>query len=287
MRFKHVILFLTLVGIFFSERIYCQEADDEDAKTQNELNTNESNPLNHIRTKAEACARLEGRVASYLDSGFYIKDCTLHRVKDDDVFNALISIPGQRLFYLPAKVYALLPLKKDYGLSDFYSDFKQKVTHDKEKICKNYNNNIVTSDDRDFYFFANCRKRKFKDYADAQRFNSTNLPIMAMAPPILDLFPTGDPMVVKVTPAKRDRTLQEEGPHIKSACARLDSQVVSFHESFFFLENCRLRPIAHLSLKVQRLADEGSGIQELTDGQVQLIEEGKPISTKELLSKLE
>lgn len=286
MRFKFVILFSMLFSVFFSERAYCQDKDDDD-ESPTELNTNDKNMLDQIKTKEEACSKLEEKVVSYLDSVFYVKDCALRRIKEDDVLNALISTQNQRVVYLTAKVYALLPLKKEYGLSDYYTDFKQKVMQDKNKICKQYNNNIVTADNRTFYFFADCHKRKFKEYADVQKFNTTNLPVMAMIPPVLDLFPDGAPMVVELPPAKRKRNLVEEGPHIKSVCTRLESQVVSFHNSFFFLENCRLRPIVQLSLKVQRLADEENGIQELTAEQMLLIEEGKPISKKELLSKME
>lgn len=259
-------------------------AQTEDLGNKEEIKT--------ISSTQEACQKLNHKLLINVDLMYYFKDCALHPIADPQLANMLIQTQGKEPTKISTKVYAALPLRSNYTYEDYYNDFPTKPNQFSPSVCKKFNGNIVSLDDYNYYYIEDCKKRKFSSYTALQEFNTLNRPIHAISNFNLNRFSDGKPITasegkeenIKETP---EEDLKKILPDNYSLCKNLNNKVAAFYESFYYVEKCVLLPIKDFTVALQEEAQTHGGIQDLSVEQALGLEEGKEISAKEVLKKLQ
>ncbi|WP_186646049.1 hypothetical protein [Fluviispira vulneris] len=245
--------------------------------------------MDTIKSKIVACAELRNRIVSYIDRIYYLNDCKLRPVKNSEVVNKFVQIRKKHIVNLTSEVFSLIPIGENYTFEDYYNDFEKNNSISFKYLCQNYDKSILTSDNIIYYYIDKCKRRPFEKYSDVLRFSEKSRPIYTLAPQILREFPIGNAIIVEKTYLninESEERIRKNLPSPKKLCGSLNRKVVTFHESYYFIEDCHLFKIKDLTLEIQRKADDKGGIEELTVMQKLGIPEGEDISAVEVLKKL-
>jgi len=289
--FYYIIFILTLNTFVFQANAYDDEDEEiNEKKSLVNLNNNEK-LISNIKTKQEACKILNHKVVTYIDLIYYVKNCNLMLINDPEVSNNLIQDQRKSIVSLTANVYAMMPIGNNYTSDDYYNDYTKNSDGSFHSICQKYEKWVVTSDSINYYFIDSCKKRLFKNFNDISLFTDKSKPIFSLQPRILNRFPTGEPIIVKKKSDESVMVVPETEikaglPSAKVLCGKLDRKVVSFHEGFFFLENCKLYTISDFNIDIQKKADDLGGIKELTIKQAIGIPQVGTIKSKDVLNRM-
>lgn len=287
-------IYFVVFVVFLNLFSFQVKADEEEEKNEKNSLVNLSNNENlvvNIKTKQEACRVLNHRVVTYVDLIYYVKNCNLMLIKDAEVSNNLIQDQKKSIVSLTAKVYAMIPIGNNYTEDEYHNDYNRDSEASFHSICQKYEKWVVTSDSINYYFIDSCKKRLFKKFNDISLFTDKSKPIFSLQPRVLNRFPTGEPIIVKKKSDESVMVIPEsqikaELPSAKVLCAKLEKKVVSFHEGFFFLEDCKLYTISDFNIDIQKKADDLGGIKELTVKQALGIPRVGTIKSKEVLKKM-
>ncbi|BBH54472.1 hypothetical protein [Fluviispira sanaruensis] len=287
--FKRFFLFflLAICFILFSSKKVIA-AEEQNHKSLVTLGDDEI-MMDSIKSKIVACAELRNRIVSYIDRIYYLNDCKLRPVKNSEIVNKFVQIRKKHIVNLSSEVFSLIPIGENYTYDDYYNDFEKKNTINFKYLCQNYDKSILTSDSIIYYYIDNCKRRPFSKYSDVLKFSEKSRPIYTLAPQILGEFPIGNAIVVEKTNLivnESEEIIKRNLPSPQKLCGSLNRKVVTFHESYYFIEDCHLFKIKDLTLEIQRKADTKGGIEELTVKQKLGIPEGEEINAAEVLKKL-
>ncbi len=215
-------------------------------------------------------------------------------------------------------IFSKIPLGIDYTYRNFIKDF-QLDTKDKN-ICKKNIGKIITSNDLDFYLITHekqdkstkqhclntnfieeilkskeqtCYKRKFKNYSDVDLLNHKNGYMLSLSKIKIEMIPDGSPLPkicdeFKITKIKSELFLQNESLEKKTAlCKKINNSIVSFYNSFFYVEKCALRNIQDFNISLQiKLTNDEKSVTELTAEQRINLNAGKDMTGSEVEKKL-
>lgn len=247
--------------------------------------------LKHITSHHELCSYMDGKLAGYVDLVYYVKGCKLRPMANSALINSLIQEQKKTLISIDESHYSQLEIGKLYTLEDYHLEFG--LIKSAAQLCQQYEGDVVTSNNVDFYYIDHCRRRKFDGYDGVMSLNTKSPKPISTIPPVdLNHFKIGDPMptqkITLVAPKPQsDREIRAHLPPSSTLCGQIKSHVVSFYQGIFLLENCTLRPIMDANLEVQEKAVHTYGsIQELTAQQRLGIPEAKPISSAEAIKKI-
>ncbi len=289
---KFCVFFLYLFAFLF---VFCGTSkifagDIQEKKSLVILNNNEK-LMSQIKNKKQACELLNHKVVAYIDLIYYVKNCNLMLIIYPEVSNKLIQVQKKSIISLSAEIYSMMPIGRNYTFEDYYLDYENNSDGSLQVLCQKYNKWVVTSDSVNYYFIDSCKKRLFKKFSDISLFTDKSKPIFSLNPRILNKIPTGSPIVL----TRRDSDsvivipetqIKANLPSAKILCSKLDRKVVSFHHSFFFLENCKLYTITDFNLDIQKKADNFGGVKELTVKQVLGIPQVGIINSNDVLNKM-
>lgn len=266
-------------------------ADDTQKNRASVVLNNNEKLLSQIKNKKQACNLLEHKIVTYVDLSFYVKDCKLLRIKDPEVFNHFIQIQKKSVISLSAEIYSMIPMGGDYSNDKYYDEFANRSGEPLRELCQKYEQCVVTSDNINYYYIDSCKKKLFKNFNDVSLFTKRSKPIYSLEPGVLKKIPTGNSVVIPKQNTNSMENLSASEikanlPSIKKLCEKLERRVVSFHDSFFFVENCKLLTIADFNLEIQKAADGLGGIKELTVIQAIGIPEAGTITSKDVLKKI-
>jgi hypothetical protein len=213
------------------------------------------------------------------------------KITDPEVSNKLVQIHKKEVINLPPDLYAKMQLSKDYTYFDYDKDFNDDSEFDLASLCEKYNNNIVTSNNFNYYYIQNCKKRIFNNEKDLFYFSKKSNPIFSLNPRALSIFPNGKPIIVE---KKNDESIfvvseseiKKNLPPKKVLCKNLENKIVSFHDSIFFLSKCQLYVIKDFNLEIQKKADNYGGIKELSVQQAIGIPQVGFISSNDVIKKM-
>ena len=189
-------LFLTLFFSLFKAYSEQNVLEDVDEATQ----------IKSLPPAKERCQKFNKKLLLNVDQIYYFKDCTLHFLSD--TFLMFLFIQNQNLtpIKMAPNVYSALTIGKPYTLEDYYAEFPNEHQQTQEQLCKKYNENIVSSDDINYYFVEDCHKRKIQNFSDVEKFNQTNKPMQSISKFDLNHLKEGKPILVKL----KDPPLKEE-----------------------------------------------------------------------------
>ena len=281
-------LVVIIIAIYSFTNIYA--VDDQEKKSLVNLNNNEK-LMSQIKNKKQACELLNHKVVTYIDLIYYVKNCNLMLINDPEVSNNLIQDQKKSIVSLSAEIYSMMSIGRNYSFDDYYLDYGNNSDGSLQSLCQKYEKWVVTSDSVNYYFIDTCKKRLFKKFSDISLFTDKSKPIFSLKPRILNKFPTGAPIIV----SKKDNDsimvipethIKANLPAAKVLCAKLDHKVVSFHDSFFFLENCKLYTISDFNLDIQKRADDLGGVKELSVKQAIGIPQVGVIKSSEVLNRM-
>ena len=260
-----------------------------------------------VKTKKEACRRLEGRVLTYYDTSTFVKNCVQHPIEDPNLLNEMVYKKRIPVVEVPAHVYRLIPFGNAWsGDSSGLSG---------SKVCRDLNGQYVTSTGSDYFFIQNCKKRPFASYSELQAHNSKNSPVRLVSPEELERLDEGQKLdgsynreVEALYRIVGDSSLRpkvngrnkfigsaEELEAIpnqtradkKSLCRKFNKKIISFYSQLYYIIDCKKRPLNTLPVTVQKkLSESGTQITDLNSDQVDAIPLGKEIGDDEALALL-
>ncbi|MES2613783.1 MAG: hypothetical protein V4591_00015, partial [Bdellovibrionota bacterium] len=243
--------------------------------------------IKSISSLTEACKKFKGKLLVNEDLVYYFKDCSLHLIADSQLINTLVQEQDKTPLNMSHEVYAALPVGKNYEYTDYYAEY---VGTTSANSCKNLNKKIISLDDYNYYYVENCKKRKFNNYAAVQEFNVSNDPVYSVSQFELNSLSNGAPFSAKTKAVDikevSESDLQNKLPNKSILCKNLNGKVTAFHESFYYVEKCTLRPISSFTISLQTKIHELGGVQDLTIEQALGLEEGKELTSAEVISKL-
>lgn len=263
--------------------------------------------FNAVKTKKEACSKLEGRVLSYYDTSTYVKNCVQHPIEDPNLLNEMVYKKRIPVVEVPAHVYRLIPFGDAWSRDD--------VALSGSKVCRELNGQYVTSTGSDYFFIQGCKKRPFASYSELQAHNSKNAPVRLVSPDELERLDEGkriegsynrevealyrivgdSSLRPKVDGRNKFIGSTEELEAIseksdtdkKSLCRRYNRKIISFYSQLYYISDCKKRPLNVLPVTIQKkLAEKGTQITDLNSEQVNAIPLGKEVSEAEALTIL-
>lgn len=283
--FSYLIIIISTV--FNLARVFAEDAQEK--KSLVILNNNEK-LMSQIKNKKQACEFLNHKVVAYVDLIFYVKNCNLMLISDPEISNSLMQDQKKSIISLSADIYSMIPIGKNYSFDNYYLDYGDSSEENMYALCQKYEKWVVTSDSVNYYFIDSCKKRLFKKFSDISVFTNKSKPIFSVQPRVLNKFPTGSPIVVTKQDnniiAISETQMKANLPSANILCANLDRKVVSFHDGFFFLENCKLYTIVDFNLVIQKKADNLGGVKELTVKQAIGIPQVGIIKSSDVLNKM-
>lgn len=304
-----------------AERVIVDKVKNEKAKpakAQTAQTTQQSEmmiPLEHrqikkfdsVKTKKEACSRLEGRVLTYYDTSTFVKNCVQHPIEDANLLNEMVYKKRIPVVEVPAHVYRLIPFGKAWsrGSSGLTGS----------KVCRELNGQYVTSTGSDYFFIQGCKKRPFASYSELQAHNSKNLPVRLVSPEELEQLDEGktiegsydrevealyrivgdSSMRPKVDGRNKFIGSAEELEAIpeqtrtdkKSLCRQFNKKIISFYSQLYYISDCKKRPLNAIPVMVQKkLTESGTQVIDLNSDQIEVIPLGKEMNEDEVLALL-
>jgi len=264
----------------------------------------------NIKTKAQACQLLEGKILTYYDTASLVVSCVQHPVEDAELLNELVYKQRKPVAEVPAHVYRLMPFGEPLMPN-------QNLSLTTSKVCRELNGQYVTSTGTDYYYIEACKKRSFSTYVELQAHNRRNAPVRTVSPEQLEKLSGGRPIdgsydrevgaLYRIVGdsslstlgsadgrAKPVRSAEEldalpqnsnKNLDLKKLCSQYNNKVVSFYSQLFFITNCQKRPVKELPIAIQqRFAERGASITDLSSGQLNAIPTGKELSEDEAAS---
>jgi hypothetical protein len=260
-----------------------------------------------VKTKKEACRRLEGQVLSYYDTSTYVLNCIQRPIEDPNLLNEMVYKKRIPVVEVPAHVYRLIPFGEAWsGDSSGLSG---------SKVCRDLNEQYVTSTGSDYYYIQGCKKRPFASYSELQAHNNKNAPVRLVSPDELERLDEGKKIegsynreVEALYRIVGDSSLRpkvdgrnkfigstEELEAIPGAqradkkflCRKFNKKIISFYSQLYYIIDCTKRPIASLPVTFQKkLAESGKQVTDLDSAQIDAIPLGKDIGDDEALELL-
>lgn len=280
-RYTHFYLLFIIffnISLVYSEENYKSITLDDNEKL-----------MSQIKNNKQACELLNNKLVAYVDLVYFVKNCKLMLVNDTEISNNLIQFHGKKIFFLSDNVYSMMTLGKKYTYDEFYKDYNSNIYESQKSLCIKYDKKVVTTDNINYYLIDSCKKRPFKKYSDVYIFMEKNSPIYSIEPSILNKINIGNPIDISKNKNKlliSENEIEKKLISIKSFCAKSNNKVVSFHDSFFFLERCKLYSIIDFNLDIQKKSDELGGIIELSSNQALEIPRVGKIKSNEVLKKM-
>ncbi|MGY3802947.1 hypothetical protein ACWNT8_02635 [Pigmentibacter ruber] len=290
--FLKISKFFSIFFILVFLNCFANEDDEKINEKKSLVNLGNSESFfSQKKNKSEICSFLNNKLVTYVDLIYIVKDCKLSLLKDAEVSNQLIQDQRKKIIALPVHVYAMLEIGKEYNSDDYYRDYLAKNADSFHILCNKYEKEILTSNNEQFFYIEECKKREFNKFSDIELFLSKSKPIYSVDQKVLNRFKQGSPIQVN---KKIDNTIikvpEEEQiadlPSTKVLCAKLERKVVAFHEGFFFVQDCKLLTISDFNIEIQRKADELGGIKELTVKQAIGLPQIGIIKSSEVLKKM-
>lgn len=274
--------------------------------------------FDRIKTKDQACKEFEGKIVTYYDQTNLIERCRQRPIEDPEFLNEMVHGRGKKVVEVPARVYRLIPFGQPYGREDRFARGAGGGRKPSQQECNYLNRKYVTVSGMTYYFVEGCKKRPFADYYELQAHSAGKAPIVTITPEMLARLPEGVPMKAKANEEAKilyeidgdvvwSRLARKEGEKLpsdtpdslsrikkksaekvdKSAlCSKYNRKVVSFYSQIFFIEGCKKRPIAEMSIALQQRIDDSGGVSDLTPEQMLAIPEGKQIAEKDVLKAM-
>lgn len=232
----------------------------------------------------------EKRLFVFKDAFYYFRHGALHKIPEIQIANTMLQNEKQNLTELDNKTYAHMALGEDYSYEDYAADKREKDSI--ISLCQQYESHVVSCDDTVYYYIEHCKKRKLLHYNMSQGLYAhiKTATVVAIPPDVLDTLPLGKPL--KVDPKKDPVRLSESArkdmlPKKDILCKNTNGSVVSFYESFFYVEKCSLRRIVDFNVELQRRLDAaGRDITDLSLEQALGLEEGVPIDSQTVLNRI-
>ncbi|KAB8031060.1 hypothetical protein [Fluviispira multicolorata] len=285
---RSFLIILSLVNIYV---FFAREAFSEEAQEKKSIVTldNDEKMMSNIKSRISACVELDNKILSYVDKIYFLKDCKLRLIKGSEIVNKLIQIRKKKIINLTSEVYSLIPIGENYGNDEYYNEFEKRNALSLRELCNLYEKGILTSDNINYFFIENCKRRPFEKYSDVLLFNGKSRPIYSLQPQTIEIFPLGRPVLIEknnLDIVESEGKLKKHLPSAQKLCGSLNRKVVTFHDSYYFIEDCHLFKIKNLTLEIQKKADNLGGIQELTVVQKLGIPEGEEIRSDEVLKKI-
>lgn len=230
------------------------------AFAQNESSSNDSQ---------QNCTSINNHAVVNGSEAFFVIDCTLHPILDTQTYNDVIVKSQTAPIELSDKFYAKLSVGKPYTLH--FNDTEMA------NICTLYNKQIVSSDNIAFYYIENCQKRKFLTYYDVELFTNSGISsaIGSIPESALKKIPSGKLMPILKLTSPSEQTNTRNLPNRAAVCRELtnkvQSQIVSYYGSIFYLKNCKLEPISNITIDRMQEANDAGGIYELSTPEILLL----------------
>lgn len=269
-----------------------------------------------IKTKAEACALLEGKIVTYYDVASLVRGCKQQTIEDAELLNELVHLKRKRVVEVPARIYRLIPFGRPLSKHDLDGGGGTSKTLTKQE-CEDVEGRYVTVSGMTYYYIEGCKRRAFESYYDLQEHNKGKTTIMTLTPETLYRITTGPDM--KVKSANQDAILMKMDGDVKwsrlarsnrgvesgndtpeslqeiqkvrkvdraEVCRKFNGKIVSFYSQVYFLEDCKRRPLAEFSLRLQQSAQARGGIIDITPEEFKAIPAGKAITEEDALKLL-
>jgi hypothetical protein len=269
-----------------------------------------------IKTKAEACELLEGKIVTYYDVASLVRGCKQQTIEDAELLNELVHLKRKLVVEVPARIYRLIPFGRPLSKHDLDGGGGTSKTLSKQE-CEEVEGRYVTVSGMTYFYIEDCKRRAFESYYDLQEHNKGKTTIMTLTPETLYRITTGPGM--KVKSANQEAILMKMDGDVKwsrlaranrgvesgndspeslqeiqkvrkvdraEVCRKFNGKVVSFYSQMYFLEDCKRRPMAEFSLRLQQSAHARGGVIDISPEEFKAIPAGKAISEEDVLKLL-
>lgn len=270
----------------------------------------------NIKTKAEACALLEGKIVTYYDVASLVRGCRQQTVDDAELLNELVHLRKKQVVEVPARIYRLIPFGRVLSKQDLDGE-KHTTRALSKQECLNLEGDYVTVSGMTYFYIENCKRRAFESYYDLQEHNQGKTAIKTLSPEKLYRIAEGPDM--KVKSANQDAILMKMDGDVKwsrlaqanrgvsqgmdspeslqeiqkvrkvdraEVCRKFNGKVISFYSQIFLLEDCKRRPLTEFTLRLQQTTQARGGVIDITPEEFKAIPAGKAISAEDALKLL-
>jgi len=226
-----------------------------------------------VSDKQKSCTNIDMRFVVTGSLSFVQKQCVLHPILNQKIYNNLIITEGFSPIEISDKEYSQLSIDSPYTEVLYLNDFDKNLSNTVGTICLDFNQKIVSSDNLNFYYIEDCKKRKFINYNDVQSFanDKTFDAIYAISEYQLDMISRGRIMWLSDSAVDLEQTdlqILETLPSRKKICnqvkAKAPASIVTYYLSTFYFQNCKLLPISALTIQMMQKAEVKGGIYELS-----------------------
>lgn len=177
------------------------------------------------------CHRYNGKVISYYDKTFVVKNC--ERVPLDHATLTAHLKAGKPVTQVSSEIINLIPQQS----------FKPR-RQPKALRCKDLEGNYVTIDHEEIYYIKGCKKQRFPDWHTYREHRFHSGPhrskfLLITAPDLERLrsrndFPSTLPHAAMTSPPVLSA---------QQVCAELEGQFVGYYSQLYFVDSCSRRPV--------------------------------------------
>lgn len=191
-----------------------------------------TSPRARRKQSLRLCHRYNGKVISYYDKTYVVKNC--QRVPMDHAVLTAHLKAGKSVSQVSNEIINLIPLQR----------FEPKVSP-KRLRCKDLEGNYVTMDHEEVYYIKGCKKKRFPDWHTYREHRFHTGPhsskfLLLTAPDLQRLRSRDD------FPSTLPSTDQEAEPPVLNAqkvCAELEGEFVGYYSQLYFVDACSRRPV--------------------------------------------
>lgn len=307
------IIYTILVISVFSERFYSY------AEVQKEWNPPNDYPK--IQSRPEACKEFGGKIITFYDQSALVEDCKQRPIEDTEVLNELIKFSHIPVREVPARIYRMFPMGRDFKRTDLPEVKKAIRGKISAKDCKELNHKFISVDGMKYFYVADCKRYALASLSEPNQPSSSFSGFITVSPETLEKIPLspkpysepgpsedeilfsidGQPQWSVLARSKNPAAIKEDTPAELSKmqkqfakkggspnrCSKWDKKIVSFYSEIYFVENCSLRLIeGEYSIDIQQLVEKHGGVSDLDTADYHGFAKGKVISHKELIAKI-
>ena len=268
-----------------------------------------------IKTKAEACELLEGKIVTYYDVASLVRSCKQQTIQDAELLNELVHLKNKIVVEVPARIYRLIPFGRPLSKYDLDGGgSNNKLT---KAECQDIEGRYATVSGMTYYFIESCKRRAFESYYDLQEHNKGKTTIITLAPETLYRIQAGPGMKVKSdnqesllmkmdggvkwsrlargnrgadltndTPETLKEILKTQKVDRADVCRKFNGKVISFYSQIYYLEDCRRRVIQGFSIQLQQRVQARGGVIDITPEEFKAIPAGKDVSEDDVLQRI-
>jgi hypothetical protein len=199
-----------------------------------------------------ACKNLEGQFIVNIQDFYFVKKCQLRTLRDSSLVNKIVMAKTQSYQTVGKKTLALFSLGEDFSYNDYLEYKKEPKAKVLKRICKKYENSVVTQNGNQFFLVKACIKHPFSSYIEVENFRKNKiLTYRSINANQLDMLPLGQKITVNKDDDSSPFEKRIDVISYKNACKKLNKTLVAFHSKVFFLKNCTISQVLNFPVLEQ------------------------------------